>query len=225
MGKRTPVLLQVAIDKAENFGVIRQVRGVADIIEIGTPLLKRFGIGAIATACELCPDTPVLADAKTVDGGDLEAEMVFGAGARLMTVLSSSPRATHAAVGRVAARFGAFVVVDTITESGKPELLPADASFPENFAYVGVHSPTDSRLAGDRSSAHIGAVVDMRRRGFRVALAGGLGPETLDAVLEVEPEIVIVGSAVTGADDPRGVATWIKDRLRNPGRGWPSDTS
>jgi 3-hexulose-6-phosphate synthase len=217
------VLLQVAIDRAENFGVIAQVRGIADIIEIGTPLLKRFGIGAIATARELCPDTPVLADTKTVDAGDLEAEMVLGAGARFMTVLSSTSRATHEAVGRTAARFGAFVVVDTITESGKSELLPAGATFPETFAYVGVHSPTDARLAGDRSITHVDAVSEIRRRGFRVALAGGLGPQTLDAILEVEPEIVVVGSAITGADDPRGVATWIKDRLRNPGRGWPSD--
>lgn len=217
------MLLQVAIDKAENIGAIAQVRGVADIIEIGTPLLKRFGIGVIATARELCPDTPILADTKTVDGGDLEAEMVFGAGARLMTVLSSTSRATHAAVGRVAERFGAFVVVDTITESGKSELLPADANFPESLAYVCVHSPTDARVAGDRSSAHIDAVSDIRRRGFRVALAGGLGPQSLDAVLQVEPEIMIVGSAIAGAEDPRGVAKWIKDRLRNPGRGWPSE--
>ena len=217
------MLLQVAIDKAESFGVIAELRGIADIIEIGTPLLKRFGIGAIATARELCPDTAVLADTKTVDAGHLEAEMAFRAGAGLMTVLSSASRATHAAVGRVAARFGALVVVDTITESGKPELLPADATFPEAFAYVGVHSPTDARLAGDQSSGHIDAVSEMRRRGFRVALAGGLGPQTLDAVLKVEPEIVIVGSAITGADDPRGVAKWIKDRLLNPGRGWPSD--
>ena len=49
-------------------------------IEIGTPLLKRFGIGAISTARELCPDTPILADTKTVDAGDLEAEMVSGQG-------------------------------------------------------------------------------------------------------------------------------------------------
>ena len=217
------MLLQIAIDRAESFGVIPRVRGIADIIEIGTPLHKRFGIGAIATARELCPDTPILVDAKTVDAGDLEAEMVFGAGARLMTVLSSTSPATHAAVGKVASRFGAFVVVDTITESGKHELLPVGVIFPDAFAYVGVHSPTDMRVAGERSSAHIDAVSDIRRRGFRVALAGGLGPDTLDAVLEVEPEIVIVGGAITGADDPRRVATWIKDRLRNPGRGWPSD--
>ena len=82
--------------------------------------------------------------------------------------------------------------------------------------------PTLEPLATGQAK-HIDAVSEIRRRGFRVALAGGLGPETLDAVLEAEPEIVIVGGAITGADDPRRVAKWIKDRLRNPGRGWPSD--
>jgi 3-hexulose-6-phosphate synthase len=215
--------LQIALDKPAHLALLPVIRGFADIVEIGTPLLKRFGVGAISTARELCPNTPVLADTKTVDGGDLEAEMVFGAGARLMTVRSSSSVATHVAVGRVAARLGAHVVVDTITELGKAELLPTNAVFPESFAYGGVHSPTDARLAGDRSTAHIDAVVEVHRRGYRVALAGGLGPETLDAVLEVEPEIVIVGAAITSAGDPWEVAQWIRNRLRNPGRGWPSD--
>lgn len=217
------MLLQIALDKPEHLALLPQIAGIADIVEIGTPLLKRFGIGAISTARELCPNTPVLADTKTVDGGDLEAEMVFSAGARLMTVLSSTSNATHAAVGRVAAKFGTHVVVDTITEAGKAELLPAGAAFPESFAYVGVHSPTDARLAGDLSSAHIDAVDEMHAKGFRVALAGGIGPKSLDAVLKVEPEIVIVGGAITGEDRPKEVAKWIRDRLRNPGRGWPLD--
>ena len=34
----------------------------------------------------------MLADTKTVDGGQFEADMVFGAGAALMTVLSSASR-------------------------------------------------------------------------------------------------------------------------------------
>ena len=218
------MLLQVALDKPEHLSVLPRLRGIADIIEIGTPLLKRFGVGAIATARELCPGVPVLADTKTVDGGDLEAEMVFGAGAQLMTVLSSCAGATHAAVDRVASRLSGLVVVDTITESGKSEILPPNASFPPSFAYVGVHSPTDVRVAGDCSTGHIDAVEEMHRRGFRVALAGGLGPQTLDAVLAVEPEIIIVGGAITGAQNPEEVAKWMKDRLRHPGRGWPSDT-
>ncbi|MGA8711874.1 MAG: orotidine 5'-phosphate decarboxylase / HUMPS family protein [Roseiarcus sp.] len=217
------MLLQIALDKPEHFALLPQIRNIADIVEVGTPLLKRFGIGAIATARELCRDTLVLADTKTVDGGQLEAEMVFGAGAAFMTVLSSTSKATHEAVGRVAAEFGASVIIDTITESGKKDLLPANASFPASFAYVGVHLPSDARNAGDRSTAHIEAVADMHRRGFRVALAGGIGPDTIDAVLAVEPEILIIGSAITGSEHPQEAAKWIRAKLSNPGRGWPWD--
>ena len=217
------MLLQIALDKPEHLALLPRIRHVADIVEIGTPLLKRFGIGAIGTARELCPDTPVLADSKTVDGGRLEAEMLFGAGAAFMTVLSSTTSATHEAVGRVATKFGAHVVVDTITEAGKTELLSTRVTFPDSFAYVGVHRPSDAHEAGDGTTAHIEAVAEMHRRGFRVALAGGLGPDSIDSVLEFEPEIVIVGSAITESGNPQEVATWIRNKLINPGRGWPWD--
>ena len=217
------MLLQIAFDKPEHLALLPQVKPFADIVEIGTPLLKRFGVAAITTARELCPDVLVLADTKTVDAGQLEADMVFGAGAAFMTVLSCASRATHETVGKRAEAFGATVIVDTITESGKAELLPKDASFPASFGYVAVHSPTDARLAGSTSTAHIDAVKDMHARGFRVSLAGGIGPATLPAVIEVAPEIVVIGSAVTEAANPKEVLQWVRDRLPNPGRGWPWD--
>lgn len=217
------MLLQVALDKPEYFGILPALKGVADIIEVGTPVLKRFGIAAITTVRELCPDVPVLADTKTVDGGALEANMVFGAGASFMTVLSGASQATFEAVGACAARFGANAIVDTITESGKPVLLRPELRLPESFAYVAVHSPTDARLAGDTSTSHIDAVAAMHALGFRVSLAGGIGPATLDAVIAVKPDILVVGSAITESDNPGKVALWIKERLPEPELGWPWD--
>ena len=217
------MLLQIAFDKPEHLALMPQVREFADIIEIGTPVLKRFGISAISTARELCPDVMVLADTKTVDGGQLEADMVFGAGAAFMTVLSCASRDTHETVGRRDAAFGATVIVDTITESGKPDLLEHGSDFPESFGYVAVHSPTDARLAGNTSTSHIDAVKQMHERGFRVSLAGGIGPDTLDAVIGVAPEILVVGSAITESANPKEIAKWIRDRLPNPDLGWPWD--
>ncbi|RWK53640.1 orotidine 5'-phosphate decarboxylase / HUMPS family protein [Mesorhizobium sp.] len=221
--ERAALLLQVAFDKPEHLALLAQMKEFADIIEIGTPLLKRLGLSAITTARELCPEVMVLADTKTVDGGRFEADMVFGAGAAFMTVLSCASSATHEAVGKRAAAFGATVIVDTITEAGKAELLPLNAVFPESFGYVAVHSPTDARLAGNISTSHIDAVRKMHDRGFLVSLAGGIGPDTLEAVIAVEPEILVVGSAITESASPKEVARWIRDRLPNPGRGWPSD--
>ena len=101
--------------------------------------------------------------------------------------------------------------------------MPPDAVFPESYGYVAVHSPTDARLAGDTSTSHIEAVRKMHARGFLVSLAGGIGPDTLQAVIAVEPEIVVVGSAITEAASPKEIAGWIRERLPNPGRGWPWD--
>ncbi len=63
------MLLQIAFDKPEHLALLPLVKPFADIVEIGTPVLKRFGVSAITTARELCPDVLVLADTKTVDGG------------------------------------------------------------------------------------------------------------------------------------------------------------
>ncbi len=219
------MLLQLALDRPEHFAVLTAVHDLVDIVEVGTPVLKRYGVSAIATARELSSGAPVLADTKTVDGGGLEAHLVLGAGATMMTVLSVASPATHAIVGAAAAEHGAWVVVDTITESGKSELLPEGATYPASYGYVAVHAPSDMRVAGTPITSHIAAVRDMRARGWRVSLAGGIGPDTLDAVLEVEPEILVVGSAITEAENPREVAQWIRERLTSPGRGWPSDES
>lgn len=219
------MLLQLALDAPEHFAVLAQVADLVDIVEVGTPLLKRFGVSAIATARELTDQVPVLADTKTVDGGALEAHLVFGAGAMFMTVLSSASSATHNAVARVAAEYGGIVVLDTITESGKHSLLPDDFEFPDGIAYVAVHSPTDVREAGQHSSHHIAAVAQMHERGLRVSLAGGIGPDSMSDVIGVAPEIVVVGSAITSAANPREVTQWIRSALINPGRGWPWDSN
>lgn len=217
------MLLQLALDRPQHFAVLPVVKDLIDIVEVGTPVLKRFGLSAISTARELTIETPILADTKTVDGGALEAEMVFEAGATFMTVLSCASAATQKTVDRCAADYGAWVVLDTITESGKPELLPEGAAVPGRFAYVSVHMPTDERLAGDTSTSHIDAVSQVHALGHRVSLAGGIGPKALDAVIAADPEIVVVGSAITEADNPREVAEWIHRRLTNRGRGWPWD--
>lgn len=51
------MLLQIALDKPEHLSLLPRLSGLADIVEIGTPVLKRFGLSAVATAREFCPDT------------------------------------------------------------------------------------------------------------------------------------------------------------------------
>jgi 3-hexulose-6-phosphate synthase len=214
------MLLQLAIDRAESISIVPQVADLIDILEVGTPTLKRLGLAAIATVRELAPGVPVLADTKTVDGGEQEAEMVFSAGATFMSVLAFAGPATLAATLEVAAKHGTYVVVDAFDDEGQKRV--ETAGVPDACAYVVSHAPSDAPLAGDRqAAAHMNMVARFHERGYRVMLAGGIDKSNLARAVRAEPEVLVVGRAVAGATNPRRAIEWILHQLPDRGRGWP----
>lgn len=207
--------LQLALDAPEHFALVPRLASYFDLIEVGTPLLKRFGLAAISTALELSGGKPVLADTKTADGGSLEARMVFGAGASLMTVLAHASPATRRDVLAVAAAHGGEVVLDTILDGDlDPALVLAGCEgTTEDDVWLALHAPSDMRRAGVENDDHITRVLDRRSHGFRISLAGGIRRANLARVLEVAPEVIVIGSGVTAADDPEGEAAWIRQQV------------
>lgn len=212
------MLLQLALDDPAHIAVLPRVVEFVDIVEVGTPLLKCFGLSGIAAIRDLVGETPVLVDSKTADGGAHEARMYFGLGATFMTVLAVASRATQEAVNRVAQEHGTYVVADTICSERLPDHRD---QYPDRFAYLLLHSPTDVRLAGGGDGSHIARAGAMQKLGYRVAIAGGIGEGNIAEVIEAGPDVVVVGSAITGADNPREVAQWISSHLIDRGRGWP----
>jgi 3-hexulose-6-phosphate synthase len=189
------------------------------MIEVGTPVLKRFGLSAISTALELGGGKPVLADSKTVDGGGLEAEMLFRAGSSMITVLASAGLPTRESALAVAREHGGDVVFDTIVGPSPSAVDLSDQVPSATGRWLGLHSSFDSRLAASAADArvlekdNIGLVAEQHRRGYAVALMGGLGPGNFAAVVEAGPEIAVIGAAVTAAADPVGVAKWLRDQI------------
>lgn len=212
--------LQLALDDPGHFALLPRLAPLFDVIEVGTPVLKRFGLSAISTALELSGGKPVLADTKTVDGGSLEAEMVFRAGASMMTVLAHASPATRRDVLAVAARLGGEVVLDTILDGSldaEAVLEGCEGTSPADV-WLALHAPADMRRAGLGTDDHIERVTRRQASGFRISLAGGIGRGNLGPVLEVAPELIVIGSGVTGADDPEGEATWIREQVRQHSR-------
>src|SRR5690606_21681765 len=113
--------LQVAIDLLTTSDAIALATKVApyiDIIELGTPLIKSEGLRAITAIKEAFPDKLVLADLKTADAGELEADIAFKAGADYVTVLGTSDDSTIVGAVKAAKAHGKGIVVDTI---GSPD--------------------------------------------------------------------------------------------------------
>jgi 3-hexulose-6-phosphate synthase len=201
--------LQLAVDAPEHFALVTKVGRYFDLIEVGTPVLKRFGVSAISTALELSGGMPVLADTKTADGGASEAEMVFGAGAAMMTVLAHASPATRRDTRDVAERLGREVVLDTILDGDLDADSLLDGREPDGV-WLALHAPSDMRRAGLENDDHIVRVARRRQRGFRVSLAGGIRRSNLAHAMRGNPDIVVIGSGVTEAADPEGEAAWIR---------------
>jgi 3-hexulose-6-phosphate synthase len=196
--------IQIALDRmplARAVDLTRRVAPCADWVEVGTSLVKEFGMSAVRAVVEAAGGVPVLADLKTADDAAYEFGLAFEAGAASATVLGIASDATlHTAV-RVAADHGAETVVDLMeTTAERRAALAADTS-PD--VVLAAHLGKDAQRSGGDPLAQLGDW----RRGRRVAVAGGLGPAEVPALAAEGGDVrVIVGSAVTAAADPLAAA-------------------
>lgn len=204
--------LQLALDMLSSeaaLNVARSVESYVDIIEIGTPLIKHEGLGVLRLLRQHFPDKTILVDLKTMDVGQYEADFAFGAGADMVTVLGVADDATIAGAVASAKAHGKAVVVDLINVADKPARARQAESLGAQF--VGVHSGIDQQKQGQSPLNDLKAVQDAVSIG--VLVAGGIRLETLPQVKALQPEILVVGGAITGAGDPLAAARAIREAM------------
>jgi 3-hexulose-6-phosphate synthase len=198
------VQLQVALDRLELDAAVRitgAVRAHADWIEVGTSLVKRFGMASVSAVADAAGDTPVLADLKTADDATTEFGMAFEAGARAATVLAMTTDTTIERCVELADEAGAEVMLDllAVSDSRRDALLGRLAPNVVLAAHVG----KDAQAGGARVESTLGAWT----AGRRIAVAGGVTAEDLPRLGAAHPDVrVIVGSAISRAEDPAAAA-------------------
>src|SRR4029079_19434815 len=106
--------LQIALDRIpldHACEVTAAVAAHADWIEVGTSLVKRYGVTGIAAFASAPSASPVRADLKTADDSAYEVALAYDAGAASATVLGLAADATLDTAVRVAEERGCEVVV------------------------------------------------------------------------------------------------------------------
>ncbi len=204
--------LQVALDGPieHSLAILQVIRPYIDIAEIGTPLIYREGIGAALRVRQAFPDLTLLADLKIMDAGEEEASTTFSAGCDIVTVLGLAADVTVRGVLAAAQDFSRQVMVDMIQV---PDLVARSRELLEMGCHLlCVHTAYDLQSSGRTP------LDDLRclRRTLPdapLAVAGGIGPDTIDEVVTLAPKIVVVGAAITNASDPARVAQAIRRRI------------
>ncbi len=90
------------------------MRAGVDWLEAGTPLILAEGLHGVKSLRERFPDTPIVADLKTMDGGYLEAEMMAKAGATQVVVMAKAHDETVIRVVKACQDFGIEVMGDNL---------------------------------------------------------------------------------------------------------------
>jgi 3-keto-L-gulonate-6-phosphate decarboxylase len=183
-------------------------------IEIGTPLAIAAGLAAIDRIRPLSrPGAVIVADVKICDAGEKIARSAYAAGADVVTVVAAAiDEITWRGVLSAAADQGrgdrdpAPVLVDTVGARADPAALGrlAAAAAEAGVAIdLCLHRPkTDPPSFADL----IRPLYGYRLAFDQLAVAGKLIPAQARPALEAGFGTLIVGGAVTDADDP--IAVW-----------------
>lgn len=201
--------LQVAMDVLTTEAALElaaQVAPYVDIIELGTPLIKSEGLRAITAIKAAHPDKTVFADLKTMDAGELEADMAFKAGADLVTVLGVAGDSTIAGAVKAARAHSKGIVVDLIGVHDKVTRAREVSELGATF--VEMHAGLDEQAEPGFSLETLLNDGETARVPF--SLAGGVNTSTILAVQKAGAVVVVAGGAIYSAADPAAAAAELR---------------
>lgn len=207
------MILQVALDFVNLNRALKvaqeAVLGGADWLEAGTPLIKSEGLDAVRTLREKFPDITLVADMKTMDAGRVEVETAAKAGANIVGILGVATDATIRECIEAGQNYGAKIEVDLIgvnspaKRAKEVEELGAD--------YIGVHCPIDEQMEGKDPFGRLREVAEAVS--IPIAVAGGINSETAVEAVSAGASIIVVGGAISKAEDAKVATANIKEAL------------
>jgi len=172
------------------------------ILEVGTPLLKRYGVKVIRDLRDTARDVFIIADLKTLDVGKVEVDLAFEETAD--AVVASGLAATEVLDGFIyeAKRLGIYAVVDMMEVTDPVQKLRSLKQLPD---IVILHRAIDVERAGAAVTHRMELIRELRKtfahERFLVAIAGGITPETALEGLKNGADIVIAGRYITQSKD------------------------
>jgi 3-hexulose-6-phosphate synthase len=208
------VELQLAIDllnKEEATELAKKVEEeYVDIVEIGTPIVINEGLPAVQHLNENISNLKVLADLKSWMRTDYEVSQAVKFGADVVTILGVAEDASIKATVEEAHKNDKQLLVDMIAvqdlEKRAKELDEMGAD------YIAVHTGYDLQAEGQSPLDSLRKVKSVIKNS-KVAVAGGIKPDTIKEIVAEEPDLVIVGGGIANADDPVEATKQCRDAI------------
>ncbi len=210
----SPPYLQVALDLDSKEAMANILENIPDkervLIEAGTPLVKKFGVGVVEDIRALRPSAFIIADLKTLDVGRVEIKMAADATADAVAIsglgtIESIKKAIHETQKQ-----GICSILDMMNVSDfedKLSTLPDDLKPDIVLLHRNVDLETYKAEKGEDVSemtewGNIKKIKKLIGDGL-VAVAGGITPENVEEAIDKGADIIIAGRYIIGSRDVR----------------------
>ena len=208
-------LFQIALDiltKQEVRELLTpEILNTIDIVEIGTPLIIRYGLSIIEQIKDWTKGEKVLfADTKIADAGRWETNEAISVGANMVSVLAGASFETLEEVRDTVQLNQAKMVVDIIdlSLSDENKIKFIDSLKPD---YLCIHLATDVIKKGGSLLEFSRELPFVTSRRLPLMVAGGIHSRNLmDILINIQPAIVVAGSSITKASDPKREAQHMR---------------
>ncbi len=210
--------LQVALD-LDNLDAVKRIMDALPereriLIEAGTPLVKKFGVGVVSKIRELRPDAFIIADLKTLDVGRVEVKMAADETADAVAIsglgtVESIEKAIHEAQKQGIYSILDMMNVDNFTEkikAIKSELKPNIVLLHRNVDLETTLAEKGEDTSNMTEWGNIKEIKEILGENGLVAVAGGITPEKVEEATSKGADIIIAGRYIIGSKDPRRAA-------------------
>ena len=215
--------LQVALDLDNLNEMERIVNTLPDrervLIEAGTPLVKKFGVGVVNKIRELRRDAFIIADLKTLDVGRVEVKMAADETADAIAISGLGTDESIEKAIHEAQKQGIYSILDMmnvekfVDKLRGLKLKPDIVLLHRNVDLETSKSERGEKLGERTEWGNINEIKSILGEGRLVAVAGGITPDKVETALTNGADIIVVGRYIIGSRDVRRAAQDFLDHM------------
>lgn len=212
----SPPYLQVALD-LDNIDIMeRIINDLPDkeriLLEAGTPLVKKFGVGIVSKIRELKKDAFIIADLKTLDVGRVEVKMAADETADAVAISGLGTAESIAKAIHETKKQGIYSILDMMNVDNFTQKLDDVIEMGQKPNIVLLHRNVDlETLKAERGEdtsemTEWGNIKEIKEKlgdNGLIAVAGGITPQKVNQALDSGADIIIAGRYIIGSRDVR----------------------
>ncbi|ODS40210.1 hypothetical protein BEH94_07380 [Candidatus Altiarchaeales archaeon WOR_SM1_SCG] len=200
------------VDQASHLARMATAGG-ADIIEVGTPLIKIEGVKIVKLLHTAYLDIPIHADLKVIDFPDMEITDFFSAGASSVSVMAFANNNNILKALEIARSYGGEIFVSTMEYPNFELKNRVEELSKLGVNYIIAHASGDPKDAFNDLLQKIKILRPFDN--FNLIVAGGINEGNISLILSYHPKIIIIGRGISTKKDVTSAVMRIKGKILN----------